>query len=107
MCETRDRSHKRMLNSSFPALYGDQIGHTFEGDTEVRPDRGSDQQVQDQETRIDLGASNQLGARTNVGDRHCVHNVVDQPDKFPSPITLSKVPVSFEKGVRGTSLMHY
>src|SRR5215469_4468957 len=103
--EARDGSHKGMLNRSFPALEGNDIGHTFKGDTEIRPDRGSDQQVEDQEARIDLDPSNQLSTGTNVSDRHSVHNVIDQPYNLPTPVTLAQVPVTFKKGVRRSPLM--
>ena len=54
MRETRDWSHECVLYSSFPAFDGDHIGHTFESDAEVRPDRSSNQQVHNQEICIDL-----------------------------------------------------
>src|SRR6266566_5080247 len=103
--EARDRSHKGMLNRPFPALEGDDISHTFKGDAEIRPDRGSDQQVEDQKTRIELDPSNQLRTGTNVGNRHSVHNVIDQPYNLPAPVALAQVPITFKKGVSGTSLI--
>src|SRR5712692_9242411 len=86
--ETRDRGHKRMFDGTFPTLKGNNIGHTFKGDTEVGPDRCPNQQVEDQVTRIDPGMCDQLCAGPNVGHCHSVHNVVDSKYKLPGPVTL-------------------
>src|SRR5712692_1631365 len=67
MRETRDGCHKGVLNGAFPTFHIDDIGYAIKGDTQVGPDRGPNQQVEDQGTRIDLGASYQLCAGTDIG----------------------------------------
>src|SRR6202011_6219921 len=91
--ETRDGSHEGMLNGAFPAFDSDQIGHTFESDTEVRPDRCADHQVQYQVLRIDLRIGDGLGGLTYVRDAQSVHDIVDQPYNLPGQVTPGQVPV--------------
>src|SRR5947209_3621401 len=100
--ETRDWSHKGMLNGAFPALDGNHVGHTLEGYAEVRPDRCSNQEVEDQVAGIDLDTGDKLRACPNIGHAHGIYDVIDQPDQFPGPVTLGQVPVAFEKGVGRT-----
>src|ERR1700730_3927439 len=103
--KTRDGSHEGMLNGAFPAFDSNQIGHSFESDTEVRPDRRADHQVQYQVLRIDLRIGDGLSGLTNVGDAQSVHDVIDQPDDFPGQVTPGQVPVSLKEGVGRASLM--
>src|SRR5258708_5499267 len=109
VCETRDRSHERMLNRAFPTLYRNQIGHTLKGHTQVGPDRRSDDQEEDQRGSIylqPLRARQVLSGGSDKGDRQSIHDVIDQPDNLPGPVALGQVPVSFKESVLRTPLMY-
>ena len=105
VCETRDRSHKGMLDGTLPALDGDHIGHSFKSDAEVRPDCCPNEQVKHQVIGVNFCMSECLRSLPNVGHAHGVHDIVDQPDHFPGPVTLAQVPVALEKGVGCTPLV--
>ena len=55
--KARDRGHKGMLNRPFPALYCNQIGYALEGHTQIGPDRGANQQVENQKVAINFRSS--------------------------------------------------
>src|SRR5947209_17128185 len=54
MSEARDRCHEGMLNCAFPALDSNHIGHALKSHTEVRPDRGPNQQVERERINLSL-----------------------------------------------------
>src|SRR5215467_14289455 len=103
--EARYRSHEGVLDGTFPPLHVDNVGDTIEGHTQVGPYRRSNQQVEDQETGIDLCACDQASASADVCYGHSVHYAIYKPDKLPGPVTFGQIPVTFKKGVGCASLV--
>src|SRR5260370_3582151 len=96
VCETRDRSHERMLNRAFPTLYRNQIGHTLKGHTQVGPDRRSDDQEEDHRGSIylqPLRARQVVRGGSDKRDRPGIYHSIDHPSNPPRPVTIGKVPM--------------
>src|SRR5579885_1191469 len=99
MSAPADRRHERILDRAFPALPGDHLADRIEDDRQITPDQRADQQVQHQERRIDLLAAYLLHRRADERDGKAVDDAVNQPDDFPSPVSLGQIDVSLYERV--------
>ena len=96
-----------MLYGAFPALNGDHISDTIKGNTEIGPDRCTNQEVQCERINLSLTHLAQH-RRIFANQRHAqgVNRVVNKPHKLPAPLALGQVPVTLKKGVGCSPLMH-
>src|SRR5436853_5549603 len=94
MCKARNRSHKGMLYGTFPALYGDHISDTIKGNTEIGPDRCSNQQVQRERINLSLThLAQHLCIFADQGDTESVNRVINKPHELPASVARGQLRV--------------